>query len=88
MSLWKKIALVNSGGLVGIIISLFIVSPRTPLWVWAVVSAAALAVLNYVCFGWRRTASSDAKSGAKSTVIIALGVVVLVLDLVLRYLDR
>ncbi len=86
MSMWKKIVLVNGGGLVGIIISLFVVSPRTPLWVWAVVSVAALAVLNYVCFVWRRAAGGGSKSGAKSTVIIALGVVVLLLDLILRYL--
>ena len=88
MSIWKKIALVNSGGLVGIVISLFIISPQTPLWLWAMVSAAALATLNYVCFGWRRTASGGSKSGAKSTVIIALGLVVLLLDLILRYLHR
>jgi hypothetical protein len=88
MSTWKKIALVNGGGLVGIIISLFIISLQTPLWLWVVVSAAALAVLNYVCFGWRRTVSGGSKSGAKSTVIIALGLVVLLADLILRYLHR
>ncbi len=88
MSSWKKIVLVNGGGFVGIIISLFVVSPKTPLWLWAVVSAGALAVLNYVCFGWRRTASGGSKSGAKSTAIIALGVVVLLLDLILRYLHH
>jgi hypothetical protein len=61
---------------------------QTPLWLWAAVSAAALGVLNYVCFGWRQTASGGSKSGAKSTVIIALGAVVLLLDLILRYLHR
>jgi len=88
MSRWKKIAVVNGGGLVGIIISLFVISPQTPLWLWGVVSAAALAVLNYVCFGWRQTAIGGSKSGARSTVIIVLGVVVLLLDLILRYLHR
>ena len=88
MSMWKKILLVNLGGLVGIIISLFVASPQTPFWLWAVLSAAALAVLNYVCFGWRRTANSGSRRGAKSTVVIALGVVVLLVDLILRYLHR
>jgi hypothetical protein len=88
MSIWKEIVLVNGGGLVGIIISLFIISPQTPLWLWAMVSAAALAMLNYVCFGWRRTVGGKSKNGAKSTVIIALGLAVLLVDLLLRHLHR
>lgn len=80
--------LVNGGGLVGIIISLFIVSPQTPLWLWAALSGGALLILNYVCFGWRRTASGERKNGVKGTAITVLGFVVLLLDLILRYLHR
>ena len=88
MRMWKKIGVVNGGGLVGIFISLFIVSPQTPLWLWAAVSGGALAALNYVWFAWRRTANGERKSGVKYTAIIMLGLMVLLLDLVLRYLHR
>jgi hypothetical protein len=90
MSTWKRVVLVNCGGLAGIAISLFMVSPQTPVWLWAAVSVAVLALLNYLFFGWRRTAgdSGGTKSGAKTTAIIAFGVVVLLLDLILRYLYR
>jgi len=88
MSMWKKMAFVNGGGLVGIVISLFIVSPRTPLWLWAVVSGGTLIALNYACFRWRRTTNSQGKSGTTSTVVILLGLMVLLLELVLRYLHR
>ena len=88
MSTWKKVALVNGGGLAGIIISLFIVSPKTPLWLWATLSGAAVVALNYVSFAWRRQAKDDRKSGARSTGIIVLGLAVLLMDLILRYLHH
>jgi hypothetical protein len=88
MGTWKKIALVNGGGLVGIIISLFIVSSPTPLWLWATLSGVALTALNYICFGWRRTAGGEATSGAKSTTITIFGFIILLLDLIYRYFYR
>src|SRR5580704_12306560 len=72
MSTWKKVVLMNGGGLIGILLSLFIVLPKTPLWLWATISAAALAALNYVSFGRRPTASGGSKSGWKSTAVIVL----------------
>jgi hypothetical protein len=61
MSTWKNIAIVNAGGLAGITISLFIVSPQTPLWLFAALSAAVLVGLNYFCFR-RQTASGERKT--------------------------
>jgi hypothetical protein len=88
MSTWKKVVLVNGGGLAGIVLFLFIVSTQTPLWLWATLSGVALAVLNYVCFGWRRETREGPNTGAKSTAIIVLGLPVLLLDLILRYMHR
>ncbi|MBZ5650920.1 MAG: hypothetical protein LAO18_10590 [Acidobacteriia bacterium] len=85
MRTWKMIAVVNGAGVVGIIISLFIVSPHTPLWLFAVVSAVVLGAMNYACVGVGRTASGERKSGIKSTVVIALGFIVLLLELFFRY---
>jgi len=87
MSTWKKIAIVNGGGLVGIVISLFIVWPQTPLWLFAALSAAVLGGLNYVCFG-RQTASGERNSGIEGTLVIAFGCIVLLLELLFRYWHR
>jgi hypothetical protein len=80
---------VNVGALAGIGVSLFIVSPRTPLWLFAALSVVSVAVLNYVCLGWRRTANGETgNSPSRSTVVICLGCLVLLLDLILRYVNR
>ncbi|MGH9504536.1 MAG: hypothetical protein ACRD20_16920 [Terriglobales bacterium] len=88
MSTGKKIAVVNGAGVVGIIISLFIVSPRTPMWLFAALSAAVLATLNYACFGRRQTASGERKIGINGTVLTALGFGVLLLELFFRFWHR
>jgi ABC-type branched-subunit amino acid transport system permease subunit len=86
---WKRALVVNVGALLGIGISLFVVSPRTPLWLFAILSVVSVAVLNYVCFGWRRTANGETGSSpSKSKVVICLGCLVLLLDLILRYVNR
>ena len=88
MSTWKKIAVVNGAGLVGIIIALFIVSLHTPSWLFAAVSVAVLTALNYSLFRRQRTVIGEHKSGIKSTVIIAIGFTVLLLELFFRFWRR
>jgi len=88
MSKWKKIAVVNGGGLVGIIVSLFVVSPHTPMWLFALVSAGALSALNYACFGRLHTAGGKLNGGIKNTIVISLGITVLLLELLFRYWHR
>jgi uncharacterized membrane protein YfcA len=85
MSTWKKVLAVNSAGLLGVILSLFIVPSQTPLWMWAIVSVVVLFVLNYLCFGWRRRVNDKGIDKTKSTAVIALGFVVLLMDLILRW---
>jgi hypothetical protein len=50
MSTWKKVALLNVSGLFGIGLSLFMVPPQTPLWIWASLSVLCLAVFNLFLF--------------------------------------
>jgi hypothetical protein len=88
MSTWKKVALVNGGWVIGIVISLFVVPPSTPLWLWATVSGLVLAVLNYLFFGQQRRATSGRKIGPMATVVGGLGVLVLLLELIFRYVHR
>lgn len=89
MATWKKALLVNAGGVIGIAISLFIVPAQTSLWLWAVVAVAVLMVLNYVFLIWRRPEQSDPQGRpSRSTIVICLGCLVLLLDLALRYLHH
>ena len=85
MNAWKKVAVVNIGGLLGIGVSLFIVPPHTPLWIWAAASALCLIVLNH--FFIRRLQRGAGKRNANSTssVVIYLSFIVLLLELVFRY---
>jgi hypothetical protein len=88
MSAWKKVALVNVGGLLGIGISFFVVPPNTPLWIWATVSVVCLAVFNYLIIRRLQKSTGERKIGSASSIVIWLGVVVLLLELVFRYWRR
>lgn len=88
MSGWKKVMLVNGGWLIGVVISLFVVPPKTPLWAWATVSGLALVLLNYLVFGRQRKATGGRKAGLVTTVVGGLGILILVLDVILRHLHR
>ena len=88
MSTWKKVTLVNGGWLIGIAISLFIVPPNTPLWLWATVSGTVLAVMNYFFFGRQRGIASERKVGLMGTVVGGAGLIVLLLELIFRYRQR
>ena len=87
MSTWKKIALVNGGSLIGICIALFIASPKTPLWLFAILAGVSLGVLNLIFLRPRRNQSDRSNEGSKvSTVIIIIGILLLLLDLILSRL--
>ncbi len=73
----------NGAWVIGLVISLFIVPPTTPLWLWATLSGLILVVLNYIFFG--RTGASGRKVGPLNTVVIGVGAALLLLELALRY---
>lgn len=85
MSRWKKVLVFNAGWLIGITISLFVVPPSTPLWMWASLSILVLALLNYVSFKQKREAASG-RNIAAATTVVWLGIIVLLLDLLVRHL--
>jgi hypothetical protein len=85
MSAWEKVALANVGGLLGIGISLFVVPPNTPLWIWTTVAVVCLAVFNYLIIRRLQESTGASKVGSAPSIVIWLGVVVLLLELVFRY---
>jgi hypothetical protein len=90
MSTWKKIALVNSGALVGICISLFIVPPKTPLWLFATVGVVSVVVWNLIILRLiilRPSQNKDNRGGDSSktnTVIIIVGFLLLMFEFLNR----
>jgi uncharacterized membrane protein YfcA len=86
MSTWKKLALLNAGWVIGIFISLFLVPPSTPLWLWATVSGLFIAILNYIFFGRQRRAPNRRKNDAMTTAVASVGLLVLLLELIYWYM--
>lgn len=85
MSTWKKVVVLNLGGLVGIAVSLLFVPQATPLWIWASMCAGVLALLNCLAFA-RKQNRGGLKSAGGSMVVIAVGFGLLLLELALRFL--
>ena len=85
MSTWKKLLVANLGGLAGIVLSLFIVPPKTPLWIWTSISACVLLVFNYVALTYKPKRDGR-RNSVWSTVTIAMGFGMLLLELALRVL--
>jgi hypothetical protein len=73
---WQRLLILNASGLVGAFISLFTLPSNTPVWSWAIVSIAILAVMNF--FALRRFRRLEQEkpqtSSTTSTVIITLGI--------------
>ena len=88
MSTWKKVALLNGGWLIGIGISLLILPPNTPLWIWAMASVCVFAVLNWVFFIRTQRTTGERKIDPVRRVAAWMGVVFLLLELAFRYLRR
>src|SRR5436309_14017648 len=73
----------------GVLISLFIVPPSTPVWLWATVSAAFLLVLKcYLLFRLKRKTTGEREVGFRSTLVRSVGVLILLLELLSRFLHR
>jgi hypothetical protein len=73
MSKMKKIVLVNAFGVVGAILSLFIVPGKTPFSLWALLAFMSLAISNYVVLRSQPRIRKREASELATTAIIALG---------------
>ncbi len=86
MSTWKKVAVLNFGGLLGIALSMFLVPPSTPLWLWAVISALCLALMNYFLVVQLRKPRTPGKTtNLWSNGALLFGFVLLVAELLARF---
>lgn len=88
MVAWKKVAVVNVGGLLGIGVSLYTVPPTTPLWIWATASVVCLAVLNYFLIRRLQRGTGERRFSSGSRILMWSCVFVLFMELVFRFWHR
>jgi hypothetical protein len=89
MTTRKKLVIINAGALVGIIISLFTIPPRTPLWMWAAISTIVVGVLNYaVLTRTPKLAETNRRNSTWIAVAIFFGFGLLMFELALHFLHH
>jgi len=89
MRMWKRVALLNVGALVGALAVLFSVPESTPAWVWALASIGCLVILNFAMFRRRGSRGGEGvPNGSAETVMAVVLLILVVLDLVLSRLLR
>lgn len=87
MKPWKGFVLMNGAWMIGILASVFILPPSTPVWQWATVSAGVLLVFNgHLLFRLKRKTTGERKVGLGSTVVASVGALILLLELLSRFL--
>jgi hypothetical protein len=81
---WQKPVLLNIAGLVGVVVSLFIVPGETPFWLWCVIAIVVIAALNTILYVGRRRVADSARTAR--TAIVIVGVMLLMIDVIVsRY---
>jgi hypothetical protein len=90
MKLWQKVLVVNVAGLLGIASSLFVLPANTPFFPWLMVSVVMLATFNVmIIVRHRKIASGSRPTASKATtIIIALGTAIWILDILVHVLRR
>jgi uncharacterized membrane protein HdeD (DUF308 family) len=83
---WQKFTMLNVGLFLGIVASLFVIPATTSVWLVAGISAVIVGVMNVLLFMRLRNAEAGQSTGASSssTIIIALGFLILLIDLAIR----
>ena len=90
MKLSQKLLILNIAGLVGIASSLFVLPGNTPFFLWVAVSAGVLIVFNVamVIRHSKITPGRTPTASKTTTIIIALGTAIWILDILARVLHR
>lgn len=84
MSILKSIVILNIFVIVGAIGALFIIPGSTSLWIWAVASVLVGVLLNVAIARRVREGKSAARSNMGA--MLAIGIILAVLSIALRYM--
>jgi len=87
---WQIFAALNVGLVLGISASLFMVPGNTPFWLWAAISGCFIMAANYLLFArLRKTSEPESTKDTKLSPVLAwVGVLIFLLDLVLRLIQH
>jgi hypothetical protein len=89
MTLFKKLLLVNVCGIVGAILSLFIVPDSANFWLWLGTVAVVICLLNLLVFTRRKLSPVDSPEGAKSgTTYLIISLILTGIALALQLVRR
>lgn len=86
---WQKFTVLNVGILLGIVASNFMLPSNTPAWLWAAISIVVIITMNYLLVRKLRSAAGTPREQVKgSTVIIAVGFLIVLIDMLVRLAHR
>jgi len=70
MKTWKRFAVINVGILAGVGLSLIVVLPNTPFWLWAMIATVVVAVFNFFLYKKQRRPSTNPKVEPLPAIIV------------------
>jgi hypothetical protein len=90
MKPWQKAFVLNVAVLLGIASSLFVLPANTPFFLWLTISVVVLAAFNIaIVVRERRIAPGSRPRASKATtIVIALGAAIWILDILVHVLRR
>lgn len=89
MTIRRKFILWNLGLLVGVFASIFMAPENTPVWLWAIICAAVIGIMNCLAVARLRNRHPKPPNDATgSRVIVATGFVVFLVILIFRLTHR
>jgi len=88
MVAWKKITLMNLAWVVGICLSIFITPAETPLWLWAEIAIATLAIFNFFLYRRLTKPTGTPKKEPLPAIIVWICTAFFLLDLAFHFFHR
>jgi hypothetical protein len=85
MKPWKRFTAINVGALIGIGLSLFIVPPNTPFWMWLAISTAAIAILNFFLYRRLKKPAAAPKAEPLPAILAWIGVAIFLGELIFHF---
>jgi hypothetical protein len=88
MKPWKKCAAINVGALIGIGLSLLVVPPNTPFWLWLAISIATIAIVNFFLYRRLKKPPGALRPEPLPMIIVWICTAFFLLDVIFHLLHR
>ena len=77
MKPWKKVVLMNGAWAIGVLVSIFILPPSTPVWLWDRSVRTIIVVFNCLLFMRKQVSIGERKVGLTNTLAGSLAFLIL-----------